>query len=302
MRRILFISLSNIGDAIMTTPVLERLHQLYPDASIDLICDKRSKILFQHCPYRGEIIIKDKRADKLTLARQLKGLRKTRYDLIVDLRTDGLAYLLRARQRLTKWGRKAYGPHAVEELISIIHRINPDKVIPPTTTWLDDTSLAQAEQLTDSLPGSCWLAMGPGANWPPKTWASDKFAEVANALKDAVDAVIILGGPKDLQECEATQALLNMPFIELAGKTDLLGAAAVIKKCSLFIGNDSGLGHLASAVGTPSITVFGPGRPQRYHPWSPVNRYLCGNDQSFTGLATDDVVTAARELLAHVAG
>ena len=55
MQQILFITLSNIGDAIMTTPVLERLHQLYPDASIDLVCDPRSQSLFEHCPYRGEI-------------------------------------------------------------------------------------------------------------------------------------------------------------------------------------------------------------------------------------------------------
>ncbi|MBT8439621.1 MAG: glycosyltransferase family 9 protein, partial [Gammaproteobacteria bacterium] len=135
MKQILFITLSNIGDAVMTTPTLERLHQLFPNALIDLVCDARSEILFEHCPYRGEIFLKDKKQGKKGLFKLIRQLRKKRYDLIVDLRTDGLAYLLRAKKRLTKFGHQPYGPHAVEDLISIIDKINPEKQIPPTRIW-----------------------------------------------------------------------------------------------------------------------------------------------------------------------
>ncbi|MGB5439175.1 MAG: glycosyltransferase family 9 protein, partial [Gammaproteobacteria bacterium] len=98
-RSILLITLSNIGDAVMTTPVLEALHHRYPKARIDIVTDARAGSLFEHCPYRGEIILKHK-GWRGTLA-LLKRLRTTRHDLVVDLRTDGLALLLHARRRLT---------------------------------------------------------------------------------------------------------------------------------------------------------------------------------------------------------
>ena len=101
-RTILLITLSNIGDALMTTPVLEVLHHQYPQAVIDIVTDARAGNLFEFCPYQGEIILKHK-GWRGTLA-LVKRLRITRYDLIVDLRTDGLTLLLRARRKLTRRG------------------------------------------------------------------------------------------------------------------------------------------------------------------------------------------------------
>jgi ADP-heptose:LPS heptosyltransferase len=297
MKQILFITLSNIGDAVMTTPTLERLHQLYPDAVIDLVCDLRSKTLFEHCPYRGEIILKEKKEGKKGLFKLIRQLRKKRYDLIVDLRTDGLAYLLRAKKRLTKFGHQPYGPHAVEDLISIIDKINPDKHIPPTMIWLDKIHFDQANELTSSLPGKKWLGISPGANWQPKIWNAKNFAVVANALAEDIDAVILLGGPGDTQYSSHVASQLEIPLLELTAKTDLLTTTALIQKCCLFLGNDSGLGHLASAVDTPSITVFGPGKPERYHPWHPYNQWLCGETASLDNIKTNAVIKVARQLI-----
>ena len=86
----------------MTTPALERLHQLYPEAVIDLVCDARSKILFEHCAYRGDIFLKEKKQGKKGLFKLVRLLRKKRYDLVVDLRTDGLAYLLRGQETINQ--------------------------------------------------------------------------------------------------------------------------------------------------------------------------------------------------------
>ncbi len=298
MQQILFITLSNIGDAIMTTPTLERLHQLYPDASIDLVCDNRSQIIFTHCPYRGEIFVKKKKRDgQRVLFQFIKTLRRKRYDLVVDLRTDGLAYLLRAKKRLTRWGHKPYGPHAVEDLISIIHKINPEKVLPDTKIWIDDKHMRQADELTSGLNGNHWLAIGPGANWAPKVWDSENFAKVANGLHDKIDAVIIIGTTKDTKYSQKVTEKLESPYLDLSGKTDLLTVSAILKKCSLFLGNDSGLGHLASAVNTPSITVFGPGIPERYHPWSKKNQWFRGKDKLLENLDAETVTQGALELI-----
>ena len=89
--QILLVSLSNVGDAVMTTPVLEALHQRYPAAVIDIVGDRRSSGLFEFCPYRCRIFHKDKRGGVRGLLRLIQGLRRTRYELVVDLRTDGPA-------------------------------------------------------------------------------------------------------------------------------------------------------------------------------------------------------------------
>ena len=88
VKRILFITLSNIGDAILTTPTLESLHLKYPNAVFDIVGDKRSRILFKYCPYMYNFIEKDKSLGWCGLLSLIKKLRQERYDLAVDLRSD----------------------------------------------------------------------------------------------------------------------------------------------------------------------------------------------------------------------
>ncbi|MFA7608065.1 MAG: glycosyltransferase family 9 protein [Rhodocyclaceae bacterium] len=299
--RILAISLSNIGDAVMTTPVLERLHALYPDAVVDIIGDRRSSILFTHCPYRGEIFHKRKEEGWHGLLKLIRQLRRTHYDLIADLRTDGLAYLLRGRRRLVKWGRKAYGPHAVEDLMSIIDRINPERTIPAPKVWLSAAEHTAADTLLEGFAAYRLLALGPGANWEPKIWAAEAFAETANLLGTEVDGVVLLGGPGDVERARRVVQRLELPHRDLTSRCDLLTAAAVLERCALFIGNDSGLGHLASGVGTPTLTVFGSGQPARYHPWGTNARWLVGAQRDLANVAAADVTALARAQLAHAA-
>lgn len=299
--KILVISLSNIGDAVMTTPVLERLHALYPDAVIDIVGDRRSSILFTHCPYSGEIFHKEKKQGWRGLLKLIRELRRTRYDLIVDLRTDGLAYLLRGSRRLVKWGRRPYGPHAVQDLMSIIDRINPERAIPAAKVWLSETERGAASALLEGFAARRLLAIGPGANWEPKIWAAEAFAEAANLLGDAFDGVVLLGGPGDVERARRVAQRLALPHCDLTGRCDLLTTAAVLERCALFIGNDSGLGHLASGVDTPTLTVFGPGQPARYHPWSANARWLVGAQRDLANVAAAQVAALAREQLAHAA-
>lgn len=295
--RILLITLSNIGDAVMTTPVLAHLHALHPEARIDLVADRRSSRLFEACPFVGEIHHKDKKRGWRGVLALVRTLRRQRYDLIVDLRTDGLALLLRARRRLMKWGRRPHGPHAVEDLISIIDPINPAHEIPPVQLCLDEGARAAATALLAGLPGTRHLAIGPGANWPPKIWPAERFAELANRLADHFDGCVLLGGAADRDRCRAVSERLDLPAVDISGRTDLLTAAAALEACDLFIGNDSGLGHMAAAVGTPTLTLFGPGEPERYHPWSPTNRYLVQPQRDLARLEVDSVLPVALELV-----
>jgi len=296
-RHLLVISLSNIGDAIMTTPVLEALHREYPQARIDIVSDRRSAALFTHCPYLGETFLRHKREGRPGLWRLIRRLRQQRYDLIVDLRTDGLAYLLRARKRLHKWRQPRRGVHAVEQHMNILRPIGLAKADSPTRVWLDQGLRSQAAKQLAALPGSRWLAVGPGANWEGKIWPLSAFLGLCQLASACFDGLILLGGPDDRVIAAQLASGVSLPCVDLCGQTDLLQAAAVLECARVFVGNDSGLGHLASAVATPSLTVFGPGEPQRYHPWGPGADWVIAEGQDLRRLSAETVFTALQALL-----
>lgn len=290
-KRILLISLSNIGDAIMTTPVLQALHEKFPDAIIDIVADRRSSDIFVNCPYRGEIVHKEKQSFLRGGPALIRKLRTWKYDLVVDLRTDGLAWLLRADKRLGRWQGKPYGPHAVEQHMGIIYKLHGNNKIPYCRVWIGEADEEFTREILCKHYGKKLLGLGPGANWPGKIWPYQNYLGLIDQLKDRFDAVVLMGDKKDheLSGIIASQSLL--PCIDLCGKTSLLQAAAFLKQVSVFAGNDSGLGHLASGVNTPSITIFGIGQPERYRPWGNKARWLVGEGRIIENVTVDDVAS-----------
>jgi heptosyltransferase-3 len=291
-RHILLITLSNIGDALMTTPVLEALHRQHPQAIIDIVTDARASDLFEFCPYRGEIILKQK-GWRGTIA-LLKRLRVTRYDLIVDLRTDGLTLLLRARRKLTRRGNRTTCGHAVERHFGVITQDIQPAEVPSQRVWLTESQRTFTQQQLADLPGKRWLALGPGARWAPKCWSPENYVDLANQLTDYFDAIILLGSKNDMATCQHISEGLVLPHRNLAGKTDLLQAAAILEQAQLFVGSDSGLGHLAAASGTATLTVFGPGDPERYHPWHPQACWVQSGSDNIDDVTVSQVVEQVR--------
>ena len=276
----------------MTTPVMTALHKKYPLAVMDIVTDARASEIFSHCPYKGDIFLKNKQAGWHGTLALVRTLRRKRYDLVVDLRTDGLTLLLRARRRLTRRGSKAAGQHAVQRHFAVIGEREGITALPPTCLWLSQPEQAFAHRQLAALPGERWLALGPGARWAPKRWPAAAFRALVERLQAEFDAVVLLGGMEDADSCQQIAGQRALPCLNLAGKTSLLQAAAVLQRAALFVGNDSGLGHLAAACNTPTLTVFGPGDPARYHPWQPRARWV----QSDSGDIADvpvEVVAAA---------
>jgi len=292
--RFLLVSLSNIGDAIMTTPVLQALHALEPSAVVDIVGDRRSSEVFSGCPFLGRIFHKEKRRALRGLARLLGELRAVRYDLVVDLRTDFLPLLLRTRRRFFRWQGRASGPHAVQQHLGVMARVPLDleKFFP--RLWLDPAQHAFARNLLGGHAGQRILALGPGANWPPKVWPARHFIGLLNSLRGEFDVVVLLGSAADRSYTAAIAAAATFPCLDLAGKTGLLEAAAVLHQAHIFVGNDSGLGHIAAAVQTPTLTLFGVGDPARYRPWGPRAAWLRGPDQDLDRLPVADVCNLVR--------
>jgi heptosyltransferase-3 len=299
VRRILFLSLSPVGDVVMTTPVLEALHQACPGAVVDIIADQRSSQLLIHCPYRGEILHKDKDRLLRGVLPLLLTLWRRRYDLIVDLRTDGLAYLFRGRRRLTKWHAVPYGPHAVEVMMGVIRKIQGDAPIPPCKLWLSQEERDYAAAALAHLPPGRWLVLGPGCGGsePQKVWPEQHYIALADALKDVINAVILVGSPGDAALTAAIAHGLTLPHVDLAGATTLLQAAAVMERASLFVGSDSGLGHVAAAVGTPTLSFFSTDRPERCRPWGNKAAWLLHESGDARLIPVSEAETAIRTQL-----
>ncbi len=294
--RILVVTLSNIGDAVMTTPVLEALASRWPGARIDLVADRRSAEIFGRAPWLGEIHYRDKRAGKLGLLRLIRALRRQHYALAVDLRTEWLTLTLRARRRLMRpWGRRA-SAHSVKQHFAVVAGPLGMSSPPPLRIWLDDALRDEALRRLEPLAGRRLLALGPGANWAGKCWPQEHFARLPGRLNRQFGGLLLLGGPGDRERCRVVAAASPLPVLDFSGQTGLLQACALLERSAVFVGNDSGLGHMAAAVGTPVVTLFGPGEPERYHPWGERCRYLVAPGRELSRLPVEPVAALAGEV------
>lgn len=266
--RLLFVTLSNIGDLVLTTPALEALHEAFPEHRVDIVADARSSALLAHCPYLGDLLHRDKRAPLRDTLALIGRLRQRRYRAIIDLRTGFLPWLLRAEQRTAQWRAGPHGPHAVDQHYAIAARVLPRVTLPPPArVWLapDDAAWAR-NTLTEISGAEPWLALAPGANWPGKIWPVDYYAALTRSLVSRYARLMILGSAQDRTLATELAAKSAIPCVDFTGRTTLTQSAALLDAASLFIGNDSGLGHIAAARGIPTLTLMGPGRPERYKP------------------------------------
>ena len=134
-------------------------------------------------------------------------------------------------------------------------------------------------------PGALVLAIGPAANWRGKEWRAERFAALAQRLT-AMDGLLpgarvaVLAAAHERRQAEPLLAAIPPGRrIDLVGKTDLLTAAAVLRRCVLFIGNDTGLMHIAAAAGTPTLGLFGPSPSDQYAPWGPHTALVRSTDR-----------------------
>ena len=316
--KILFVTANRIGDAVLSTGLLAELVRRHPDARITLACGPAAANLFEAAPNLERIIV----LTKGPYARHWLGLWRATvgqaWDLVVDLRASALAWTLAARSRRVM--RTSNAP--VHRLVQLARVLALDAPAAPEI-WTSEAHRAAAARLVpDARPV---LAVGPTANWGGKRWRAERFAETASRLTApgaalAGAAVAILGGADERGDAAAVIEAIPKPRrIDLVGRVDLLTAYACLQRSALFLGNDSGLMHLAAASGTPTLGLFGPSREVHYAPWGPrtaVVRTTAGYDELVGGpgynhrrhdtlmdtLAVDAVEAAANGLLGREAG
>jgi heptosyltransferase-3 len=250
--RILVISSNRIGDAVITCGVLDGLIRTYPASRITIACGPVAEGVFARMPNRERTILVEKRPFDLHWLKLWGKVVLTVWDLVVDFRGSAMAYLVPARRRAVR--RRM--PGRMFEQHAALLNISP---APLPVVWTDATDRTRAAALVPA--GRSVLGLGPTANWPPKAWPAERFARLVAALQAGPlhgAAVVVFAGPGTRERAMAEPLLAALPeAIDLCGRLTVPEAAACLQRCTLFVGNDSGLMHLAAAAGTPTIGLCG---------------------------------------------
>jgi ADP-heptose:LPS heptosyltransferase len=264
--RILFVTATRIGDAVLSTGLLGHLIERYPGARLTIAAGPLAAPLFDSVPGLERLIVVEKRPRGVHWLDLYRRVALARWDLVVDLRGSALAWLLRARERriMAKGDARE---HRVRQLARLFALDPP----PSPRLWLAPRHEERAAALVP--PGGPVLAIGPAANWRGKEWRAERFAALAQRLTAptgplAQARVAVLAAAHERAQAQPLlDALPAARTIDLVGRVDLLTAAAVLRRAALFIGNDTGLMHIAAAIGTPTLGLFGPSPSAQYAPW-----------------------------------
>jgi|WetSurMetagenome_2_1015567.scaffolds.fasta_scaffold26331_2 heptosyltransferase-2 len=335
-RRILISRMKFIGDVVLTTPVIRSVRNAFPDAFIAYMADAQAASLLEQNPCLNEIIPFDfGRSGWREQPRVAALLRRRRFDLAIDLfgnpRSALLTYFSGAHTRvgLDRPGRgRLYTVRVRDEAgfktaIAFHMQFLRAVGIPPTSERTeiflsDDERLLARRLLADALQGrGPVVALHPGATWPAKRWLPERFADVALKIKERLGAQVVLtAGPNDDEVIRFVEQSMREKIPVFRG-LPLRQLAGLISQCSVYVANDSGPMHIAVAVGTPTIGIFGPGEENIWFPYPPAGgnialRHevpchpchldfcnLAGDEymRCMTGLSSESVVAAVERAL-----
>jgi ADP-heptose:LPS heptosyltransferase len=298
--RILFITATRLGDAVLSTGILNTLIQQWPDARITVACGPVAAGLFSHMPGLERVLVMHKRRYDLHWLDLWKTCVLTRWDMTVDLRGSIISFALRSGRRFVMRGGRRPG-RRVGHLGALLG-LSP---APHPTVWLNNADQqAAAQVIPPHTPDAPVIALGPTANWHGKIWPTEHYLplwrQLAATYPQARPAIFYGPGP---QEAELARPVLHaLPHaIDAGGRFTLTETAAMLARCALYIGNDSGLMHLAAAAGTPTLGLFGPSRASEYAPTGAMTHWVEApgpeGQAPIAGLSVERVAHAALALL-----
>ncbi len=308
---ILIVKLSAIGDVIHTLPALTALRRRYPDAHIAwLVEEAAADLVIGHRAVDRVLVSRRKRwlrelrgPGKAKSLREIRdflcALRDTRYDLILDfqalLKSAVLIAMARGRRKV------GFGPglehmehsyrflnervpavdmeiHALDRGLMLLEALG----IPRGPVTYDLPVGEDEWRAVDALlrrrgvdPVGPLVAVNPVAKWETKLWSPAAFARLADCLADRCGAqVVFTGSAQDRPVIADIRSRMAFPAADLAGETSLKTLAALYRRCRLLVSTDTGPMHLACAVDTPVVALFGPTAPWRTGPYGPRHRVV----------------------------
>jgi heptosyltransferase II len=282
---ILVIQTAFIGDAILTLPLVQELKNNFPNSTIDVVVVPRTAEIFFNHPAVSRVFSFDKRgSDKGIMGfwRFQKTLSPTNYDLIVvphrSLRSALLCWLLKPAMSIGfdrsagRWFLNTVvhydpGVHEIDRNLSLLSPLKLT-IIPDELPQLYPSS--EDVRVVDSLVAGLgqhvktrMIAVAPGTIWSTKRWPIDRFVTLCNLLASECSALLLIGGKEDAALCEEIMgATKTKKIFNAAGRLSLPQSAELIRRCKVLVSNDSAPMHLAVAVGTPVVAIFGATVPE----------------------------------------
>ena len=276
--KILVIRLSSMGDIILTLPALKILKTRFPHAHVDVLVKARYRDLLQSQPQVDDLLVLEEGEGIFSLARRL---RQRSYDLVVDLhanlRSRLLGLLLRAertlrvkkrplRRRLMVLFHRRPAPrvHTVDLYLDTLRPLGVEAGREAPRLSLRPNERQEADRFLDDLGPvrqKPFVGLHPGARWPGKRWPAERFIETGRRLTGTYRCgILVFGGEGEEALAEEVARGLGPDGVVAAGLS-LRSLMALIDRCALFITNDSGPMHLATALGVPVVAIFGPTHP-----------------------------------------
>jgi heptosyltransferase-2 len=295
-KRIIVLRYRFIGDTILTVPFLRNLRSAEPDAYIAWVVAPGSSEVVNGIPYINELIFwdpvtihADSRGNHRTWRQKLAfimELRAKRFDKVYVLKRSFSSALMAifsgAGERIgfATEGRSflltkpvSYRP-VQHEVLSFLDILEADG-IPVVDNYLEYWTSPTEQALADELlvnnavaRAEKLVALHPFSSIPERGWHLNNFAALATHLAESGYRPLILGAPNDRDLFESVADRFASTSVDLVGKNSLRVTMALLKRCKLFVGNDSGIMHLAAAAGIPLVAIFGPQSPLKFGPWS----------------------------------
>lgn len=338
---ILIVKLSAIGDVIHTLPPLAVLRTHYPDAHITWVIEEAASGLIVNHPHLDSIIvsrrkswIKDLQNGRFNkvikeILSFIRALKSRPYDLVIDfhglLKSAMIVWLSGGKRKLgydslqelsglflTEKIPEDMNKHAVDRYLDFVRYLGADADNPSFIIPIDDDAHNHVEHLLRANklePGSPFIAVSPQALWETKLWDDDKFAGLCDQIAAELKIPVILTGSEQ-SAIVSIQSRMHFPAVNLAGQTTLQELACLFSFAEMLITTDSGPMHLAAAMGTPVVALFGPTDPKRTGPYGKGHRVIrqdlpcspcflktCDTKQCMTGLSVDIVFKAVKDEL-----
>ncbi len=338
---ILLVKLSAIGDVVHTLPALGALRKLYPEAHITWVVEEAAADLVISHPWLDRVIVfrrkswlkKLKAGDFRLVTGEIKAflkmLRSCKYDLVLDfhgLLKSSLVVCLSSGKR--KVGFDSYqelsgffvrgkvfedlGKHAVDRYLDIVRYLGAQD---PPVDFLIPRGPENENRVRGLLgkagvaEGEAFVAVNPLALWETKLWPAENFARLCDLIAGNMGLKVVITGVLD-KAMRRILALVKTPVVDLTGKTTLRDLASLYRRANLLVTTDTGPMHIAAAVGTRVIALFGPTDPSRTGPYGKGHRVLtrklacrpcfkkkCADPICMTQLTVEEVLQAVQEEL-----
>lgn len=309
VKKILVITLSNIGDVVLTFPTIDILRNDFPQAAITVIVGPKAESLLKNNPSFRRVIVFDKHDTASNKMRLAFALRQERFDLIVDLRNSAMPIFLGAKHRTSFKMNAESTLHMRNKHLLHLQSVYDYRHSEAKPKNLDLSPAAQDDKpkkyslylsgedehyILESLGEiKKFVVIAAGSADSAKRWAPEKFAALTDKIIETFKVKAVFVGDRDDQLItDKIRSLMNNLTLNLSGKTTLTQMAQLIDTSIGVVANDSAPAHIASYLDKPVVAIFGKGDPSRYGPWGKQGKFVQGKNSLIANVSVEEVFSA----------